>query len=117
MEPIMSNTGTDNALFYIQSVSVRFLFFRSVTHISNRNKEVTMEIKLLTTKEVAEKLHCSTHQVAHLRQHGLIRGTRFAKYWMYSEEDINNFILKNLGQDFWHFRELTPEAARKKYAV
>ena len=26
MEPIMSNTGTDNALFYIQSVSVRFFF-------------------------------------------------------------------------------------------
>ena len=81
------------------------------------NRRYEMEVKLLTTKEVAEKLHCSTHQVAHLRQHGLIRGTRFAKYWMYSEEDINNFILKNLGQDFWHFRDLTPEAARKKYAV
>ena len=116
MEPIMSNTGTDNALFYTVCFCPVFVF-RPVTHISNRNKEVNMEIKLLTTKEVAEKLHCSTHQVAHLRQHGLIRGTRFAKYWMYSEEDINNFILKNLGQDFWHFRDLTPEAARKKYAV
>ena len=55
-----------------------------------------MEVKLLTTQEVAEKLHCSTHHVAHLRQHGLIRGTRFAKYWMYTEEDINNFILAEL---------------------
>ena len=53
----MSNTGTDNALFYIQSVSVRFFFFRSVTHISDRNKEVTMEIKLLTTKEVVSSLN------------------------------------------------------------
>lgn len=76
-----------------------------------------MEVKLLTTKEVAEVLHCSTHQVAHLRQHGLIRGTRFAKYWMYSEDDINNFIKNNLGKDFWNFRDLTPEAAQKKYAV
>ena len=75
------------------------------------------DVKLLTTKEVAEILHCSTHQVLNLRKYGLIRGTRFAKYWMYSEEDINNFILNNLGKDFSHFKDLTPEAAQKKYSV
>lgn len=75
-----------------------------------------MEIKLLTTKEVADILHCSTHHVAHLRQHGLIRGTRFAKYWMYSEEDIDSFIKNNLGKDFSNFKDLTPEAAQKKYS-
>lgn len=75
-----------------------------------------MEIILLTTKEVADILHCSTHHVAHLRQQGLIRGTRFAKNWMYSKDDIDCFIKNSLGKDFWNFRDLTPEAAQKKYS-
>lgn len=115
MEPIMSHTGTDNALF-IQSVSVRFLFVRPVTHISNQNREVNMEIKLLTTKEVAEKLHCSTHHVGYLRKYGLIRGTRFARNWMFDEEEVNRFIKSSTGKDFWNFRNMIPEAAQKKYA-
>ena len=76
-----------------------------------------MEITMLTTQEVAEILHCSAHHVGHLRKHGLIRGTRFAKYWMYSKDDIDAFVENSLGKDYWNFKEMTPEAAQKKYLV
>ena len=76
-----------------------------------------MEIKLMTTKEVAEKLHCSTHHIGNLRKHGLLKGTRFARNWLFDEEEVNRFIRVNEGKDFWNFKDMTPEAARVKYAA
>lgn len=82
-----------------------------------RKEVIVMEIKLLTTKEVAEKLHCSTHHVGYLRMYGLIRGTRYARNWLYLEEDIDAFIAATIGKDFWNFRDMTPDTAQKEYGI
>lgn len=73
--------------------------------------------KLLTTKEVANALGCSTHHVLHLRQHGVITGTRFGKRWMYSEEDINRFISRNNGKDFSNILSMSPTYIKKNYNI
>lgn len=70
---------------------------------------------ICTTQEVAEILHCSTHQVSSLRKFGLITGTRFGKNWLYDKKGIIEFISTCRGKDFFNFKDLTPEAARKKY--
>lgn len=73
------------------------------------------ELNLLTTEQVAEKLRCSTHHVAHLRQYGLLEGTRFSRAWMYSENEVNRFIRDSKGKDYWNFTRMTIESAQKKY--
>ncbi len=72
---------------------------------------------ILTVKQVAEILHCSTHQVGYLRKYGLIVGTRFGKYWLFDKDDINDFIRRSRGKDYANFRDMTPEAAREKYGI
>ncbi len=74
-----------------------------------------MSISLLTTKEVADRLKCSTNHVLNLRKAGLLRGTRFAKRWMYAEEEVDAFISANLGKDLNNFMDLTDEARLEKY--
>ena len=71
--------------------------------------------EILTTKEVADILHCSTHQVGYLRKYGILVGTRFGKNWLYEKDDVINFIRQSKGKDYANFRDLTPEAAREKY--
>lgn len=70
---------------------------------------------ICTTQEVAKMLHCSTHQVSSLRKYGFIKGTRFGKNWLYDRKGIIRFISLCEGKDFFNFKNLTPEAARKKY--
>ena len=72
-------------------------------------------ITLLTTKEVAAILHCSTHHVGDLRKYGLLRGTRFAKAWLFDKEDVYDFIENSLGKDYSNFKDMTPDAIRQKY--
>ena len=71
--------------------------------------------KYLTTSEVAQLLHCSKHQVGYLRQYGLITGTRFGKYWLFDKDEIEEFMNRSKGKDYSNFRDMTPEAAQKKY--
>lgn len=72
---------------------------------------------ILTTKEVAAILRCSTHQVGYLRKYGLLVGTRFGKYWLFEKEEIYDFIRRSKGKDYANFRDMTPEAAREKYGA
>ena len=73
--------------------------------------------EIMTTKQVAEFLHCSTHQVGYLRKYGLLVGTRFGKYWLFEKEEIIDFVRRSKGKDYANFRDMTPEAARKKYGI
>ncbi len=70
---------------------------------------------IITVKQVAEILHCSTHQVGYLRKYGLIVGTRFGKYWLFDRKEIEEFIRRSRGKDYYNFRDMTPEAAKTKY--
>ena len=70
---------------------------------------------LITTKEVAKLLRCSTHQIGYLRKYGLIVGTRFGKYWVFDRNEIEDFLERSKGKDYSNFRDMTPEAAKKKY--
>ncbi|MBR3251036.1 MAG: helix-turn-helix domain-containing protein [Erysipelotrichaceae bacterium] len=70
---------------------------------------------IITTKEVADILHCSKHQVGYLWEYGLIAGTRFDKYWLFDRKEIKELFERSKGKDYSNFREMTPEAARKKY--
>ena len=72
---------------------------------------------LLTQSEVAEYLHCSEHHVTHLRQYGLLQGTRYGKRWMYHAEDVEKFVKGTSGKDFQNFRDMTIESAQKEYSV
>ncbi|MBR4456742.1 MAG: helix-turn-helix domain-containing protein [Solobacterium sp.] len=72
---------------------------------------------LLTQSEVAEYLHCSEHHVTHLRQYGILKGTRYGKRWMYLAEDINKFVMANIGKDFQCFMDMTPESVCEEYSV
>lgn len=58
-----------------------------------------MEIRLYTTKQVAELLHISTHHVTHLRQAGLLKGTKYGKCWVYSHEELIRFMKASEGKD------------------
>lgn len=71
--------------------------------------------KLYTTKEVSEYLHCSTHHVGDLRRAGFIIGTRYGKYWLYTEDTINKFIQKSQGVDLSNFNDLTKEGIENNY--
>ncbi len=73
--------------------------------------------EIMTTKQVAEFLHCSTHQVGYLRKYGLLVGTRFGKYWLFEKDEIIDFVKRSKGKDYANFRDMTPEAARKKYGI
>ena len=77
----------------------------------------TKEYKLLTTKQVADKIGVSTHQIGYLRKYGFIQGTRFAKAWMYEEDEVNRFIKDSIGKDYWNFTKMTVEGAHKKYQI
>lgn len=71
--------------------------------------------EIMTTKQVAEFLRCSSQQVGYLRKYGLIVGTRFGKYWLFERDEIIDFVKRSKGKDFANFRDMTPEAAQKKY--
>ena len=71
--------------------------------------------EIMTTKQVAEFLHCSTHQVGYLRKYGLLVGTRFGKYWLFEKDEIIDFVKRSKGKDYANFRDMSPEAARVKY--
>jgi excisionase family DNA binding protein len=72
-------------------------------------------IKFLTTKQVAEILQCSPHHVGHLRAYGFLEGTRFAKNWLFSEDEVNRFIRESIGKDYWNFTKMTVDGAHQKY--
>ena len=62
------------------------------------NTKITRDTVLLTVDQVAERLHCSTHHVGYLRQYGFIEGTRFARAWLYTEDEVNRFINDSIGK-------------------
>lgn len=70
---------------------------------------------LMTTKEVAQYLHCSTHHVGDLRRAGFIAGTQYGKYWMYTEETIKKFVENSQGVDLTNFNELSKSGLEKRY--
>lgn len=79
---------------------------------------MTPEInKFYTTEEVAKLLHCSTHYVTHLRQSGLLIGTRYGKRWLYMKNDLESFICATRGKDLSNFRDLTSEGIQKEFHV
>ena len=71
--------------------------------------------KLMTTKEVSEYLHCSTHHVGDLRRAGFIIGTRYGKYWLYTEDTIEKFVENSQGVDLTNFNELSKDGLEKNY--
>jgi hypothetical protein len=78
------------------------------------NTKITRDTVLLTVDQVAERLHCSTHHVGYLRQYGFIEGTRFARAWLYTEDEVNRFINDSIGKDYWNFKTMTIAGAHKK---
>ncbi len=65
-----------------------------------------LKIEILTQKEVAERMRCSSKYVASLRQAGLLPATRYGRRWLYKESDINEFIEKSIetGNDYSKIR-------------
>lgn len=61
---------------------------------------------LLTQRETAEKLRCSSHNVGYMRRSGIIKGIRYGNKWLYRESDIDNFIEHNMGRDFKNLSKL-----------
>ena len=50
------------------------------------------EIKLLTTKQVAEMLHLHTITVSQYAKRGIIHASKIGKGWLFSESAVNDFI-------------------------
>lgn len=100
-------------------MQIIFNYLNRLKHSARRKRKkgaYMIELnEIYTTKEVAEVLHCSTHQVSTLRKFGLITGTRFGKNWLYDKNAIISFISACRGKDLYNLKNLTPEAARKKY--
>lgn len=61
--------------------------------------------KMMTTEEVAEYLHCSTHYVGDLRKTGYLTGIRVGKRWLYATEDVVLLVLKNKGKEITNLRD------------
>lgn len=57
---------------------------------------------LLTTKEVAEILKCSTHHVSKLRRKGCFQGYKVIKSWLYMKDDIENYIKNKEERDSYN---------------
>lgn len=68
--------------------------------------------KLMTTEEMANYLHCSTHHITHLRQVGLIKGMRFGKRWLYACTEVERFVADSNGVDYSNFRNLSPSGLK-----
>lgn len=71
--------------------------------------------RLMTTDEVAEYFHCSTHHVGDLRKAGFIIGTKYGKRWLYTENTIVTFIEKSEGADLSNFTGLSQSGLEKNY--
>ena len=78
------------------------------------DNKISKDTVLLTVDQVAERLLCSTHHVGYLRQYGFIEATRFARAWLYTEDEVDRFIRDSVGKDYWNFRTMTIEGAHKK---
>lgn len=83
--------------------------------VTKEGGERLMVPKLMTTSEVAEYLHCSTHHVGDLRRAGFIVGTRYGKYWLYTEKTISHFIENSEGFDLSNFNEMSQIGLETKY--
>lgn len=69
--------------------------------------------KLLTTEEVAEYLHCSTHHISNMRRAGLISGTKISHRWLYPEAGIVDLIANTEGKDLTVFKKLSAQGVKK----
>ena len=54
---------------------------------------------VLTTEEVAQKLHTHRNMVDRLRKNGLINGIKLGKGFIYAITEIESFLTKYAGMD------------------
>ncbi|MCH4013548.1 MAG: helix-turn-helix domain-containing protein [Solobacterium sp.] len=79
-----------------------------------KNKENIYEAtRFYSQQEVADMLHVSTHYVTRLRRIGLLNGRRFGRGWLYTHDDIWDFLQISAGHDLYEIANMTDDAARR----
>lgn len=72
------------------------LFFKGTGKINIKEKiymnNTTEHISLMTTQEVAEYLHCSTHYVTELRRKRAIYGAKIGKKYLYYTQSVYSYV-------------------------
>ncbi len=67
----------------------------------------------LTTSDVADTLHCSAKRVSAFRKHGMLKGRKYGKSWLYLKKDVEEFIERSGGKSFKYLEHYSAHNWRK----